>query len=278
MVRLRGGKPRLRALVARALAPVLAASLAAAAGGSGPDPDRFDTVVLDAGHGGEDEGAKGPRGALEKEVVLDVALRVAARLRERGLRVVLTRDSDRFLPLERRTAIANDARGDLFLSIHANAAADRAARGVETYFLSLDATDEEAAKVAARENASARVPSAGARAIDDPLVAILGNLMQNEHLAESSAFARMAETALANGSPRRSRGVKQAPFVVLVGLQMPASLVEVGFITNGQDEARLASREGREQIARGLAGAVLDYARRYRALRGVGRSGPGGDT
>jgi N-acetylmuramoyl-L-alanine amidase len=268
----------LRALVARALAPVLAASLAAAAGGSGPDPDRFDTVVLDAGHGGEDEGAKGPRGALEKEVVLDVALRVAARLRERGLRVVLTRDSDRFLPLERRTAIANDARGDLFLSIHANAAADRAARGVETYFLSLDATDEEAAKVAARENASARVPSAGARAIDDPLVAILGNLMQNEHLAESSAFARMAETALANGSPRRSRGVKQAPFVVLVGLQMPASLVEVGFITNGQDEARLASREGREQIARGLAGAVLDYARRYRALRGVGRSGPGGDT
>src|SRR3990172_5606874 len=94
----------------------------------------------------------GPRGSLEKEVVLDVAAQLAARLRERGLRVVLTRDSDRFVPLERRTAIANDARGDLFVSIHANAAEDHGARGVEAYFLSLDATDEAAARVAEREN------------------------------------------------------------------------------------------------------------------------------
>jgi len=246
------------------------------ASGDAPEVDRFDTVVVDAGHGGEDEGAKGPRGSLEKEVVLDVAARLAARLRERGLRVVLTRDSDRFVPLERRTAIANDARGDLFVSIHANAAEDHGARGVETYFLSLDATDEAAAKVAERENGAFRARGAAVAPIDDPVVAILGNLMANEHLSESSAFARMAEAALANGAARASRGVKQAPFVVLVGLQMPASLVEVGFITNAQEEARLRSREGREKIARELGAAVLDYGRRHDALRGIDPGARGG--
>jgi len=267
----------MHALGVRATAFLVAlAALAPGAASDAPDADRFDTVVIDAGHGGEDEGAKGPRGALEKEVVLDVAVRLAARLRERDLRVVLTRDSDHFVPLERRTAIANDARGDLFVSIHANAAPDRGARGVETYFLSLDASDEEAAKLAARENASARGPG-GAPPIDDPLVAILGSLMENEHLSESSTFARMAETALGNRDPR-SRGVKQAPFVVLVGLQMPASLVELGFITNARDEARLRSREGREKMARELASAVFDYARRHDALRGVTPSAARGDT
>jgi N-acetylmuramoyl-L-alanine amidase len=120
------------------------------------------------------------------------------------------------------------------------------------------------------------VPGAAAAPIDDPVVAILGNLMANEHLSESSAFARMAAAALVNGEARVSRGVKQAPFVVLVGLQMPASLVEVGFITNAKDEARLRSREGREQIARRLASAVLDYGKRHDALRGVGAAGSRG--
>ena len=259
----------MRALGSGATA-LVAAVLAFSASGDAPDVDRFDTVVIDAGHGGEDDGAKGPAGSLEKDVVLDVASRLAARLRQRGLRVVMTRDSDRFVPLERRTAIANDARGDLFVSIHANAAPDHGAHGVETYFLSLDATDEAAARVAERENGAFRVPGAAAAPMDDPLVAILGNLMANEHLSESSAFARMAATALANGEARVSRGVKQAPFVVLVGLQMPASLVEVGFITNPKDEKRLGSREGRDRIAGRLADAVLDYGRRHDALRGVG--------
>lgn len=254
------------------LAATLLAALALAAPAQAdapPEVDRFDTVVIDAGHGGEDEGAKGPRGALEKDVVLDVATRLAARLRSRGLRVVSTRTSDEFVPLERRTAIANDARGDLFVSIHANAARDRAAHGVETYFLSLDATDEAAARVAERENGAFQRPGAEAAAVGDPVVAILGNLMANEHLSESSTFARMAHASLANGDTRASRGVKQAPFVVLVGLQMPASLVEVGFITNPRDETRLRSREGRDAIARELATAILDYGRRYDALRGV---------
>jgi len=264
------------ASVATALAAAVGV-LAIRASGDAPEVDRFDTVVIDAGHGGEDHGAKGPRGSLEKEVVLDVAMRLAGRLRERGLRVVMTRDSDRFVPLERRTAIANDARGDLFVSIHANAAEDHAARGIETYFLSLDATDEAAARVAERENGAFRARGESAGPIDDPVVAILGNLMENEHLSESSAFARMAAGALANGAPHSSRGVKQAPFVVLVGLQMPASLVEVGFITNAQEEEHMRSRDGREKIAGELAGAVLDYGRRHDALRGIG-AGPGGGT
>src|SRR5262245_37039679 len=237
---------------------ILAAVVALAASGDAPGVDRFDIVVIDAGHGGEDEGAKGPAGSLEKDVVLDVATRLAARLRERKLRVVMTRDSDRFVPLERRTAIANDARGDLFVSIHANAASDHGARGVETFFLSLDATDEAAARVAERENGAFRARGAAAAPIDDPVVAILGNLMENEHLSESSAFARMAAGALADGAPHSSRGVKQAPFVVLVGLQMPASLVEVGFITNAQEEEHMRSREGSEKIAGVIAGDVLD--------------------
>ena len=255
-------------------APPPLAGLAAA--DAPPDADRFDTVVVDAGHGGEDEGARGPRGALEKDVVLDVATRLASRLRSRGLRVVLTRDADRFVPLEQRTAIANDARGDLFVSIHANAARDRGVHGVETYFLSLDATDEAAARVAERENGAFQRSGAGVAPIDDPIVAILGNLMHNEHMSESSAFARMAQTELTRSDPRASRGVKQAPFVVLVGLQMPASLVEVGFITNARDEARLRTREGRDAIATGRAEAVLDYGRRFDALRGTGVAA-GGD-
>jgi len=207
-----------------------------------------------------------------------VAKRLAARLRQRGLRVVMTRDADLFVPLERRTAIANDARGDLFVSIHANAATDRKARGVESYFLSLDATDEAAARLAERENGAFRRTAGGAAAIEDPVVAILGKLLANEHLKESDAFARMAHASLLDTEQRASRGVKQALFVVLVGLQMPASLVEIGFITNSGDEVRLGSREGREKIARELSSAILDYGKRHDTLRGVGSAKRSGDT
>jgi len=264
---------------AAALAAALALAAAArAVGDAGGEADPFDTVVIDAGHGGEDEGAVGGRGTREKDVVLDVAKRLGARLRERGLRVVMTRDADVFVPLERRTAIANDARGDLFVSVHANAATDRKAQGVETYFLSLDATDEAAARLAERENGAFRRPDGGSTAELDPVVAILGNLLANEHLKESDAFARMAHAALRGGEPRAARGVKQAPFVVLVGLQMPASLVEIGFITHAGDEGRLGSGDGRAKIARELSDAVLDYGRRHDALRGVASPRPGDDT
>jgi N-acetylmuramoyl-L-alanine amidase len=115
-------------------------------------PDRFDVVVLDAGHGGHDEGANGPSGLREKDLVLDVTRRLAKRLDRRGVRVILTRKDDRFLSLEERTAVANDARADLFVSIHANASPSRKPRGIETYFASLEATDDAARKTAEREN------------------------------------------------------------------------------------------------------------------------------
>jgi N-acetylmuramoyl-L-alanine amidase len=231
--------------------------------------DRFDTVVIDPGHGGDDEGAKGPGGALEKDVVLDVGRQLAGALEEEGLRVVMTRSADEFVSLEKRTYIANDARGDLFVSIHANAAKNTSIRGTETFFLSLEATDEAARRVAERENQAFGAVVPPQRASEDPLVAILGDLIATEHLKESQEFARLAQARLAQIDPQASRGVKQALFVVLSGVQMPASLVEIGFITNGRDEGKLRSRRGRRSIASALAAAVLEFRRRYDARHGV---------
>lgn len=241
---------------------------------SGSSLDRFDTIVLDAGHGGDDEGARGAHGVVEKELVLDVARRLRDRLQDAGLQVVLTRDRDVYVPLEQRTAIANRARGDLFLSIHANAASERAARGIETFFLSLEASDDDARQVAARENAAFRDLAVPVVAADDPLVAILGDLAAAELLQESDEFARLAqrEVAALNGAP--SRGVKQAPFVVLMGLEMPAVLVEIGFVTNPNEAQELATEGQRDRIAQALARATLEFRQRYDARRGLAAPDP----
>lgn len=231
--------------------------------------DRFDTVVLDAGHGGDDEGARGAHGVVEKELVLDVARRVRALLRDAGLRVVLTRDRDAYVPLEQRTTIANQARGDLFISIHANAAPARAARGIETFFLSLEASDDAARQVAARENAAFRDLTVPAVAGDDPLVSILGDLAASELMQESDEFARLAQSEVSSLDGAPSRGVKQAPFVVLMGLEMPAALVEIGFVTNPHDARALATEDQRDRIAAALARAVQEFGRRYDARRGI---------
>ena len=243
--------------------------LGAAARPDATATDRFDVVVLDAGHGGHDEGARGPRGGIEKDVVLAVAEQLARDLRGHGLTVVMTRKGDSFVSLEERTHIANDARGDVFVSIHANAAGDARIRGVETFFLSLDATDDAARRLAERENEAfgrgTRIPTPS----DDPMVAILGELIANEHLHESQALAGLAQGRLTRIDPASSRGVKQAPFVVLSGVQMPATLVEIGFITNAGDEKQLRSGGGRKAIVAALSEAVLEYGRRYDARRGV---------
>ncbi|MFK7898849.1 MAG: N-acetylmuramoyl-L-alanine amidase [Myxococcota bacterium] len=231
-------------------------------------PDRFDVIVIDAGHGGHDEGATGPSGLHEKDLVLDVTQRVADRLRKRGVKVILTRDADRFLSLEERTAVANDAHADLFLSIHANAARSRKPRGIETYFASLDATDKESRETAEREN-SAFGAAAPKIQKDDPLAAILGDLIETQHLQESSEFAKLAQEELSEVAKARSRGVKQAPFVVLMGVQMPASLVEIGFLTNPDEERGLRRARERESIADALAKAVLAFGARYDARRGA---------
>jgi len=265
----RGLSAAARAARAALLALLLAAHAGAA--GAAEDLDRFDVVVVDAGHGGEDRGARGHGGLLEKEVVLDVARRLVRHLEggeREDLRVVLTREDDRFVPLERRTAVANDARGDLFVSIHANAARSSSPRGIETYFVSLEASDDEASRLAELENAAFETGPASVGP-PDPLTAILGDMMSSLATRESNEFAKIAQRELAGLDGSGSRGVKQAPFVVLMGVQMPACLVEIGFLTNQRDETALRSAARRDQIARALARAVEEFGRRYDARRGV---------
>ena len=145
---------------------------------------------------------------------------------------MLTRDGDRFVGLEERTAIANDARADLFVSIHANGAEARAARGIETYFVSLEATTSGPKRLAIEENEAFGAAATPRRPAAIRSLAILGDMIATEHLVESQEFARLALGAAAPRATPHSRGVKQAPFVVLMGVQMPAALVEIGFITN----------------------------------------------
>lgn len=246
---------------------------------NGPPPDvasaaedRFDSVVIDPGHGGDDLGALGPGGVREKDVVLTVARRIADGLRRAGLRVVLTREDDRAVGLAERAESANQAGGDLFLSIHANAASSERARGVETYFASLEASDAAAGGVATRENASFVSVSAAPAAVEDPLLGLLGELIDSEHRAASDEFARLAEARLAALDDAPSRGVKQAPFAVLLHVSMPASLVEIGFVTNRADAAALDSEARQSQIADALISAVLEFRRRFDVRRGIRRA------
>ena len=240
-------------------------SLAAAEGAA---RDHFDVVVIDAGHGGPDRGAVGSRGLAEKAVVLDVARLLKAELTARGLTVVLTRDSDTFVPLETRSALANDARADLFVSIHANASSSSKPRGIETFFLSLEASDESSRELARRENEALQMASP-ARAARDPLLALLGDMATNDYMRESDVFAKLVEKELGAADRVASRGVKQAPFVVLMGVQMPSSLVEIGFLSNPAEEKSLWKATRRAEIAQALSRAVLAFGKRYDARRGV---------
>ena len=261
-------------VAARLGALALAAWPLAARGEAPRAPSRFETVVVDAGHGGEDHGASGPRGLLEKDLVLDVARRLAGRLADQGLHVVMTRDADRFVPLDERTRLANAADPDLFVSIHANASSLAKVKGIETFFASPEATDEAARALAQRENLAFGA-SAARLAEGDPLRAILGDLLATEHLTAAQEFAGLVQRRLATAEASRSRGVKQAPFVVLMGVHSPAVLVEVGFITNAGEEKRLASRAERERLVSGLADAVAAFRARQDARLGVAESGGG---
>ncbi len=257
-------------MVCVAFAAAAADAPGAPATAASPEGGRFATVIIDPGHGGDDHGAAGPEGLLEKAVVLDVAIRLADRLRAQGLRTVLTREHDIAVALQERTRIANDSSGDLFVSIHANAAPSRAARGTETYFLSLEASDEASGRVAARENEAfgTGVSAPGAEA--DPVSDILGDLASTEHLMDSDEFSRLVDGRLAAIDPVPSRGVKQAPFAVLMGVRMPAVLVEIGFITNPKEARRLADPASQDGLADAISAAVVDFARRYDARRGAG--------
>ncbi len=219
-------------------------------------------AVVDPGHGGEQNGARAPEGFYEKDVALSIARRLAARLERQGGHVILTRTGDISIPLANRAALANAERADLFISIHLNSMATRRRRavtqGVETYFLSADATDASATAVAARENADRL---AGEPEIDpnDPVAGILKDLQSTEALAASSRLAYSIHEQLVKACRAEDRGVKQAPFYVLAGASMPAVLVEVGFISHPAESRRLRTGVYQDRVARAIADAVATW-------------------
>jgi len=214
-------------------------------------------IVIDPGHGGHDTGTIGPNGLEEKDLVLEVGRRLGKLLETRlGAEVVYTRKDDTFIPLETRTAIANQARADLFVSIHANSSRDSAARGVETYYLNFTSSPE-ALEVAARENA---VSEKSIYELQD----LVKKIAMKEKIEESREFAGDVQASLHSGlavkSPAiRDRGVKKAPFIVLIGANMPSILAEISFVSNPTDEHRLATSEYRERIAESLYRGIAKY-------------------
>jgi N-acetylmuramoyl-L-alanine amidase len=228
------------------------------------------TIVIDPGHGGKEVGAVGPGGLMEKDATLNLCLRLAAALEAKlKTRVVLTRTDDSVVPLDQRTSIANQYKADLFLSVHMNAAIVKGAHGAETYFLSLEASDELAKKAAETENAMARTPSAPSTAPSTDLKLILWDLAQQEYLNESSKLAQDIQEEMNRITGVQNRGVKQAPFRVLVGATMPAALVEVAFITNPEEETRINSEAFQKTVVEALTTAVERYKLDYETRIGV---------
>ncbi|MGB6901856.1 MAG: N-acetylmuramoyl-L-alanine amidase [Acidobacteriaceae bacterium] len=226
---------------------------------------KINRIVIDAGHGGHDSGTLGPGGLQEKDVVLDVALRLGRLLRQRlGADVIYTRSDDTFIPLETRTAIANQAQADLFISIHANSSADTTARGVEVYYLNFTSS-ADALDVAARENA-----------VSDESIHQLSDLVKKialqDKINESRAFAADVDQSLYEGLDQgnpglRDRGVKKAPFVVLIGANMPSILAEISFLTNPDDAEELRESPYRQRIAESLYLGVARYVSSLNGMR-----------
>ena len=214
-------------------------------------------IVVDPGHGGKDWGAISCHRIAEKDITLTLAKALKEILEARiGCKVILTRTGDQFLTLEERTRIANDAKADLFISIHANAHVDRNLSGVETFYLNF-AKDQESARVAALENAPSR------KGMSD-LKALLEKLIFSTKINESAALARQIQRNIVaklrtKGDKVRDLGVKQAPFRVLLGAKMPAVLIETGFITNPEEEQRLNNRQFRQNLVRGISAGVESY-------------------
>jgi N-acetylmuramoyl-L-alanine amidase len=231
-------------------------------------------IVIDAGHGGHDTGTIGPTGLMEKDLCLDVALRLGKIIKQRlpGAEVVFTRSDDSFIPLEERTAIANEAHADLFISIHANSSQDHGARGIETYYLNLKGSPE-AMEVAARENAVANV---GIHDLED----LVKKIARNEKIDESREFAEDIQASLSQRVQKanktvKNRGVRKAPFVVLIGADMPSILTEISFLSNPADEQLLKQPENRQRVAEGLYQGVASY---LQSLNSVTFNGPSKPT
>lgn len=235
-------------------------------------------VVVDAGHGGPDNGMTGPIGAgpriVEKHVTLSVARLFEEELRKLGVDVLMTRTSDTLIALSDRGRIANRNKGDLFVSVHVNATGSRRAparleRGYETYFLA-EAKTEEASRVERMENEAVKFETGANAPKGDPLSFIINDMAQNEHLRESNDLAETIQQGFRRFHPGKDRGVQQANFAVLRGSYMPAVLVEIGFGTNRSEATYLNDRDNQREIAASLARSVLAYLDHYDARIGTG--------
>ncbi|MBI5663994.1 MAG: N-acetylmuramoyl-L-alanine amidase [Nitrospirae bacterium] len=227
----------------------------------GKNMNRIETIVIDAGHGGKDPGAIGPGGLQEKDITLYVGKKLGEILEKRhGVKIVYTRDKDIFVPLNDRTETANSLKADLFVSIHVNASEQRKARGIETYFLNWT-NDKEALKVAAREN---KISINKMEKIQDGLQTILQDLARNNKREESMRLAHNVQSAMVNTlrndySKIEDLGVKYALFYVLVGAEMPSILAEISFISNHEEEKRLAADSYRNKVAEAIAKGIDAY-------------------
>ena len=232
---------------------------------TGPAAPDIRTIIIDPGHGGDDVGARGPKGTLEKDVTLDVARRLKAAIEAGlGIRVILAREDDRLVPLDDRAAIANNNKADLFISLHANASPSKESRGAEVFYLSLDGYGEEVRKMAENPPASP-LPTLGGGRRDVEF--ILWDMAQARHLAESAVFAGMVEESLRPRVEMRSRSIQQAAFRVLVGANMPAVLIEMGFITNPEQEAQLTSDAFKNAVVQSIYDATVRYRVRVESQR-----------
>ena len=225
-------------------------------------------IAIDPGHGGSDTGTKGPNGLMEKDLCLDVALRLGRLIEESipGAQVIYTRTDDRHVPLEERTAIANDANADLFISIHANSSESPEIRGVETYYVSLAGSREEG-EIATRENAETGYSLHN-------LPELVRKITRNENLTESRQLATDIQSALSRrlqlvNRGERNRGVKRAPFLVLTGANMPSVLSEISFVSNPSDEKLLFESEQRQRVTEGLYRGIAEYLGRMPSRTGV---------
>ncbi|HET7107933.1 MAG TPA: N-acetylmuramoyl-L-alanine amidase [Candidatus Acidoferrum sp.] len=231
-------------------------------------------IVIDAGHGGHDTGTIGPTGLMEKDLCLDVALRLGKIIQQKlpGADIVFTRADDTFIPLEDRTRIANEAKADLFISIHANSSPDHGARGIETYYLNMKGS-AEAMAVAARENA---VSQQGIHDLEE----VVKKIARTEKIDESREFAEDVQDSLSKRiqkatKPVKNRGVRKAPFVVLIGADMPSILTEISFLSNPADEQLLKKPEYRQRVAEGLYQGVSDYLQSMNSVAVNGTAKPG---
>lgn len=235
---------------------------------------RLDCVVIDAGHGGHDPGTHG-HGIREKDVTLSVALKVGQYVEERlGMNVVYTRTSDRFVELHERGRIANEQCGKLFISIHANAAGSARARGTETFFIGQHKADD-AREIMERENSvvDLEADQSHYEGLGD-MSMVLQSMASSAYQTESEHLASLIEGQFSERARRRSRGVKQAGFLVLWRASMPAVLVELGFLSNRNEARFLASEEGQDLLASGLYRAIRDYKERYEAGLGLDPTAP----